>query len=159
MCQSQDLRDCVEVSLSLLEEHCQHLESIKQDTTLTVEQLIPVLQLRANRIRPFYSMIDRMEESVRQIQETVEKMQTELTIAENLFSSPSPFSMTKVFSSLISSRKKTVPGSRVRYDAPAIFSASHLFGVIDENCEHGSEACESPPIVFTVLPQPAQSDS
>jgi hypothetical protein len=146
------------VSLSLLEEHCQHLESIKQDTTLTVEQLIPILQMRAEQIRPFYGMIDKLEESVRQINETVERMQTEVTLAENLLSSPSPFSVTKVFSSLINSRKKTVPGSRIRYDAPAIFSTRQLFSANEENCEQGSEACESPPIVFTVIPQSVQPD-
>lgn len=151
MSQEQEVRDAVEVSLSLLEEHCQDLESIKEHTTLTVEQLIPVLEKRAIQIRPFYNMIDHLEASVRRIHETVERMEQELTIAENLFSSHSSFNVTKVFTSLLNPRKKNVPVNRKRYEAPVIFNTSRLFaGSEEDNCEEGSEVREdgSPPIVF-----------
>lgn len=158
MSQEQEVRDAVEVSLSLLEEHCQDLEFIKEHTTLTVEEQLPILEKRVVQIQQFYSMIDHLETSVSRIRETVEQMEKEMTVAENLFSSHSSFNMTKVFTSLLNPRKKNAPVNGIRYEAPAIFDTCRLFaGNGEDTCEEGSEAREdgSPPITFNT-PQSAK---
>lgn len=139
----------MEVSLSLLEEHCQHLESVKQNTTLVMEHHLPVLHQRSVEMRPFYRMVDRMEAAVREISATTDRMERELTLAENMFSVTS-FRVPKVLSSLLPSRKKTSVATLVKYNAPVIFETKKLFSRVE--CELGAEACEDddcPPTLFT----------
>lgn len=152
MYQADELRETVEVSLSLLEEHCQDLESVKQNTTSIAEDLLPDLEKRLAHIQPFYRMIDHLELVVRQIQKTVDSMDQELTVAENLFPSSPSFNVAKVFTTFLNSRKKAVTANRIHYEAPDIFKTPLLFdGIQDEDkCEEGAEAHEdeSPPAVF-----------
>ena len=145
--QLQGLRDAVDCSLSVLEQHCQLLESMKQDTTLTVEQLLPSAHEKSLRIRAFYQMIDRLESVVRQVGQSVERMDQELCVAESTFSTSTAFKVPKLLSSLLTTRKKPSTSTRLRYEAPPLFRTSQLFA---SHCEEGAEAREdeAPPLLF-----------
>lgn len=151
----------VDVSLSLLEQHCQELESVKQGTTSVVEDQLPLLKQQATHIRSFYQMIDRMESVVREIRATTDRMEQEMSLAEDLFSTPS-FRVPKVLSSLLTSRKKRAAVTPIRYTPPAIFDTRRLFSRTE--CEEGTEVCEddeSPPTLFSTAGHsvPEQQDT
>ena len=152
--QLQELRDAVDVSLTALEEHCHSLESLKQDTTQTADQLLPLLMQKVAQVQAFYRGIDHLEWAVAQISESVDRMEQALCVAENTFSGTA-LRVPKVLSSLLpGSRKKSVPGSRLRFEAPVLFRTCQLFAaaVQDTACEEGAEVQEDEGLTPSTAP-------
>ena len=144
------MQERIDDYLGILEGFCSVLESIRQDSTICVEEHLPAVIEKSRQIQKLYEDIDRIEVVVSTAKKSVDEMDVKVTEAESVLGKP--VIIRRLLNTLFGSsprktRKNGTPAPHVQYVEPYIFKSSDYFIESSEpihSLDHSLDATLSP---------------
>ncbi|CAG2116825.1 unnamed protein product, partial [Medioppia subpectinata] len=126
--EKKETEDAVEDLLTHLEEFCGLIEMIRNDSNICVEEVTKKMTNECQSMEHIYGQIDRLDQFVKVVANTVQEMDNELTKAEQLFADDNNNKVKKFFTSFLTNNSKQnhLNNKRlnVKYEPKDIFKTS-----------------------------------
>ena len=125
--QKKETEDAIEDLLTHLEEFCGLIEMIRNDNNICLDEVLKNVSEKSKVMNEIYTKIDKLDQFVQIVRQSVDDMDKELTKAEQLFGqSNNNNKVKKFFSSFISntSKQNNVKRIDVKYEPKEIFKTS-----------------------------------
>jgi len=124
--EKKETEDAVEDLLTHLEEFCGLIEMIRNDNNICLDEVQKNVSEKSQVMNEIYTKIDKLEQFVQIVKQSVDDMDKELTQAEQLFGDSNNNKVKKFFSAFISNTSKQTPVKRInaKYEPKEIFRTS-----------------------------------
>lgn len=141
--ESKAIEDTIEDMLVRLDEFSHLADTIRNDSSQSLIEIMPQLHLRSQELPTIFRKIDQLEAFVNAVKKNVDQVEESVATAERELGS---HTIQKVLNSIPGLRQmKPSPTKKEKnlaeWQAPAIFKTSDFFGVsaVDDTCKDDAE--------------------